>query len=340
MAENSTVVASVEGQGQKPAQPREAVTYRVRPVALRRDRIVVSLSNGIPFIGLCIAVFQIATRRVSGLDLALFFTMYAVSMAGMEVGFHRLFSHRAFESNLAVRAFLAIAGCTCGQGPTASWVANHRMHHSHADAAGDTHSPHVHGERQWSFWRGLWHAQVGWLYRPERAVLGHYARDLLADALVRRIDRHYFLWLAASVVLPAAVGGAITVDWRGVVSGVVWGGLARICLIQHFTYAINSISHRFGSRPFRSNDRSTNNVWLAIPTFGIGWHNNHHAFPFTAKNCFHWWQIDISWGLLVVMRRLGWVWNLKVPTPAMLAAKLVGATPSTPTSAFSDSSAS
>lgn len=298
-----------------------AVFYCVRPAALRRDRLIVAFSNGLPFIGLVVGIWQLLVGNVTVLDAALFFGMYAVSMTGMEVGFHRYFSHKAFEATRGVRMALAIAGCTCGQGPVTSWVANHRMHHSFADRDGDTHSPHQYQDQHLGLFRGMWHAQVGWLFRPERAVPGHYARDLLSDKVIRRIDALYFLWVGLGLAFPALIGGVATGTLSGAWGGFLWGGLVRTCLIQQFTYAINSIAHRFGRRPFQTGDQATNSWILAIPTFGIGWHNNHHAFPYTAKNCFEWWQVDISWGVLMVLKRLGWVWNLKVPSGEMLAAK-------------------
>jgi stearoyl-CoA desaturase (delta-9 desaturase) len=316
-------VAAHDRGVQSRARLPAAVIYRVRPVALRRDRLVISLSNGIPLLGLMVALYIAFTNGVSRLDIGIFLVMYSISMTGMEVGFHRLFSHRSFEAATPIRIFLAIAGCTCTQGPVLSWVANHRMHHTHSDRDGDTHSPHIHSGRPLSLVSGLFHAQIGWLFRPERAVSGHYARDLLTDRTIRRIDSLYFLWVGVSVVVPAIAGGLLSQSWMGALTGFLWGGLARICLIQHFTYAINSIAHSMGSRPFKTQDRSTNNVLLALPTFGIGWHNNHHAFPFTAKNQFEWWQVDISWMIISTLGKLGWAWNIKVPTSAMLAAKSI-----------------
>jgi stearoyl-CoA desaturase (delta-9 desaturase) len=129
----------------------------------------------------------------------------------------------------------------------------------------------------------------------------------------------YFYWLAGGFVVPAVVAGILARSWMGALLGFLWGGLVRVFIMNHvFYWCINSVTHTFGSRPFRSNDHSTNNIWLAVPTLGQSWHNNHHAFPFSALMGLTWWQMDIGGWIIRILTKFKLAWDVKAPTAAMM----------------------
>jgi stearoyl-CoA desaturase (delta-9 desaturase) len=259
---------------------------------------------------------------VTGVGLGLFAVMWVLNLLGIEVGYHRLFSHAAFEARPSVRAALVILGSMGAQGPVVSWAANHRHHHQHSDTPEDSHSPHAHGGTGWrARLRAFAHAHLTWKWSYPYPSPSHYTPGLLRDPVVIRTSRRYTTWIALGLVVPALLGGVITASWRGALEGFLLGGLYRLVLGQHATWCINSLCHLIGTRPFRTGDRSTNNAWLALPTLGGSWHNNHHAFPATASNQLAWWQIDPCYWVIAALARLGLVTDVNVPTADQVRAK-------------------
>jgi stearoyl-CoA desaturase (delta-9 desaturase) len=143
--------------------------------------------------------------------------------------------------------------------------------------------------------------------------------DLLQDKLIFRINRLYFLWISLGLGVPALLGGLLTWSWKGALLAFIWAGLVRIFLVHHTTWSINSICHIYGRRPFQNRDQSANNFWMALLSFGEGWHNNHHAFPTSAWHGLKWWEIDISGYVIRALEKVGLAWNVKVPSAAMIA---------------------
>jgi stearoyl-CoA desaturase (delta-9 desaturase) len=250
--------------------------------------------------------------------LALLAGMYAATVIGIGVGFHRLVSHRAFQAHTAVKGALCILGSMAAEGPVLFWAATHRRHHSSSDREGDPHSPHLHGAGALNSLRGFWHAHVGWMFTPEITGWGYYVPDLLKDRTIFAINRQYFIWVFSGLLAPTLLGGLLTGTWRGVFDGFLWGGLVRIFLVHQTSWSINSICHIFGRRAFDTRDQSTNNFWIALLSFGEGWHNNHHAFPHSAMHGLRWWEVDLSGYLIQLLKRLGLVWNVKIPTDHMI----------------------
>jgi stearoyl-CoA desaturase (delta-9 desaturase) len=285
----------------------------------------------LPIVALFVAIVVFWGHGVSWLDLALLVFMYVITGLGITVGYHRMLTHRAFQTSKPVEYTFAILGSMALQGPVISWVADHRKHHAHTDQEGDPHSPHAGfaGGGIRNAIRGLFHAHVGWLWVNEgRAGARKYAPDLLEDPGMRRISRG-FPWLAlATFAIPAILGGLITMSWTGALTGLLWGGFVRVFLLHHVTWSINSICHFLGSRPFEIDDHSGNVFWLAIPSFGEAWHHNHHAFPRSAVHGMRGRrQIDISAGVITLMEKCGLVWNVVRITPERQAQKLAGAPP-------------
>jgi stearoyl-CoA desaturase (delta-9 desaturase) len=274
----------------------------------------------VPFLGFLVSLVALWRRCVYPLDLAVLGVMYILTLSGVSVGFHRLVTHRAFQTTLLLKVCICIFGSMAGQGPVLFWAATHRRHHSSSDRTGDPHSPHLHGRGLTNFVRGFWHAHTGWMLRPELSSWVRYVPDLLKDRQIFLINRLYFCWVTLGLLLPAIFEGSILVSWHGFLRGLLWGGFVRIFLVHHVTWSVNSVCHIYGQRPFNTNDRSTNNFPMALLSFGEGWHNNHHAFPNSAFHGLRWWQIDFSGYFIRALRWSRLAWNVKYPSESMLGA--------------------
>jgi stearoyl-CoA desaturase (delta-9 desaturase) len=297
----------------------------VQPVANEtRDRIITGIVTVVPFLGLGVVGWQVWADLLGWSDLAVFAILYTLTGLGITVGFHRHFTHRSFKTTRPIRAALAILGSAAIEGPIVSWVADHRKHHAFSDRPGDPHSPHVdHGGGWRGALRGLLHAHVGWLFiHTQRGAKRRYAPDLMADPLIARIDRLFVVWalggLAAAFLLGWGIGGSLAAG----LTGLLWGGAVRMLVLHHVTYSINSLCHFFGRRRFETGDESRNLLWLAVPSFGEAWHNNHHAFPTSAAHGLRRWEVDPSALVIRGLERVGLAWDVVRVDPARQAAKL------------------
>jgi stearoyl-CoA desaturase (delta-9 desaturase) len=287
----------------------------------RTERIANLAGVVVPFAGVLLAIVLLWNSWVNAIDLAIFGVMYLLTAIGVTVGFHRLLTHRSFQTRPGVERLFAILGSLSVQGSVLDWVADHRKHHAHTDQEGDPHSPHVgHG----SGLKGLWHAHTGWLLETQgQSDWKRYARDLYEDPKMRRIGRRFPLWVVLSLLIPTVAGFALhNFTLEGALRGYVWGGLVRIFLVHHVTWSVNSICHFFGSRRFAIDDRSTNVAWLAIPSLGESWHHNHHAFPRSARHGLRWWEVDPSALVIGGLEKLGLAWNVVRITPERQQEKL------------------
>ncbi len=304
---------------QPSCEPFEApahVPALVGAKVLGRERWVFSAGLVVPVLGVLAALAALPWLPPTGLDLALGTGLYVFSILGIGVGYHRYFTHRSFEAVPVVKAGLAIAGCMAAQGPLNFWIAQHRYHHQHADDVADIHTPHHSVGRL----AGMWHAHCGWFFGDKRASAGRYARDILQDRLLARVDALYPLWLLLTLGLPA-LAGLLVGGAAGALRAFLWAGLVRIFFGQHFTYAVNSICHLFGTRVFRSDDRSVNNLLLALPTLGESLHNSHHAFPSSPRFSFRPFEVDLCWGFIRLLTWLKLASRAKVPSQDVLDAK-------------------
>ncbi len=256
-------------------------------------------------------------------DLLVLAIFYTLTGLGITVGFHRLFTHRSFKTTRAVRALLAVLGSMAVEGPLIEWVATHRKHHCFSDEAGDPHSPHTDDAPGWrGALHGLGHAHVGWMLRgKDMANPGRYARDLLADPDLRFISRTFPLWAIAGLALSFGLGVALTGSVVGGVNARRWGGAVRVFLLHHVTFSINSLCHYFGRRPFATGDQSRNLAWLAPLAFGEAWHNNHHAFPTSARHGLRRWQLDPGAWLITSLERCRLAWDVVLIAPERQRAK-------------------
>ena len=274
-----------------------------------------------PLVAFAGAVVLFWGRGITLLDLMLCGGMYAVTMLGITLGYHRLFTHRSFKCVPAVRVALCIAGSMAAQGPVFFWVACHRRHHKCSDEAGDPHSPHHDGHGLWESVRGLWHSHVGWMFSHEPENYVRLVPDMIRDRQLMALNRFYFLWIFLGLVLPGAIAFAITGSGHAFLTGVLWGGLVRLFLVHHSTWSINSICHLFGSTPYDTGDHSRNNLVCALLTFGEGWHNNHHAFPTSARHGLRWWQCDVVFMMIRAMAAMKLAWDIRLPSAEQIAVK-------------------
>ncbi len=268
------------------------------------------------------ATMEVDERRADRIDwlrAAPFIAMHlacVLRMFAITGFYHRYFSHRTFQTSRAVQFVFAAIGASCVQRGPLWWAAHHRHHHRHADTVSDPHSPGVHGF--------LW-SHVGWFLTPRnfRTDLTRVP-DLAKFPELRWLDRFD---IAMPVLLAIAMYGLGVLlqhvaPHLGTSGGqmLVWGFFVSTVVLFHATVTINSLAHRFGTRRFDTKDDSRNNLWLALLTFGEGWHNNHHFFPGSSRQGFRWWEVDLTWYALKMMAMLGLVRGLK-PVPAWVLAK-------------------
>jgi stearoyl-CoA desaturase (delta-9 desaturase) len=285
-----------------------------------RKRIVNLAGVILPFAGLVVAIVFLWGRGFSWVDLGVLVGMYCATGLGITVGYHRLFTHRAFETTRVVQFILAALGSMALQGPLLRWVAMHRRHHQLSDTTGDPHSPHHQGSGALGLLRGAWHAHVGWVFNPDPPQLSRYIKDLLHDGQARVMSALFPFWAGVGLLIPGVLGGLLTQSWTGAFFATLWGGLVRIFLVHHVTWSVNSVCHLWGQRPFANADQSRNNLIFGILALGEGWHNNHHAFPTSACHGLRWWQFDASYLLIRLLVALRLAWNVKLPERLALAA--------------------
>jgi stearoyl-CoA desaturase (Delta-9 desaturase) len=268
----------------------------------------------VPFLGLIAAIALTWHRGFSWLQLGLLVGMYISTATGIAVGYHRLFTHRAFETNPVVKFILAALGAMAAEGTVSQWVAHHRKHHQLSDREGDPHSPHLHGNGFFEMLGGLWHAHIGWFFDTDSPTIQRYSADLRQDRVIRFVDRLGGTWVVIGLLIPAVLGGIIGHSWMEALMGLIWGGLVRVFFVHHVTWSINSVCHFWGSQDFRTPDQSRNNLIFGIVGCGEGWHNNHHAFPNSARHGLRWWQLDINYLIIRAMALVGLAWNIKLPS--------------------------
>jgi stearoyl-CoA desaturase (Delta-9 desaturase) len=294
----------------------------------RAHKIINLIGVPLPFVGLIAAVVLLWNRAVGPLELGLMAGFYVLTCLGVTLGYHRMFTHRAFEASRAFRAVVAVVGSMAVEGSVITWVADHRKHHAFTDQEGDPHSPHLSGPGFWGGVKGLWHAHMGWLFESVgTADQERFAADLVRDRVLRVVDKLFPLWVLLSFAIPFALGWIFGGGIVAALTALLWGGFVRVFLLHHVTWSINSICHFFGRKRFDIEDESRNVFWLAPLSMGESWHHNHHAFPTSAFHGLRWWErlTDPTGLLIALFEKLGLVWNVVRVSPERQAAKLVGA---------------
>jgi stearoyl-CoA desaturase (Delta-9 desaturase) len=228
--------------------------------------------------------------------------LYLLRMWAVTAGYHRYFSHRSFKTSRAFQLVLAVLGLLCVQKGPLWWAAHHRRHHRHSDEEGDLHSPGLQGF--------VW-AHLGWILTTE-----HDDTDYERIADFARYPE--LVWLNRFHLVPPVALAALLLATGGL-PAFVWGFCISTVAVWHVTFSINSLTHMFGRRRYRTRDDSRNNLWLALLTLGEGWHNNHHYYKSSTRQGFFWWEVDVTWYVLRTLSAVGLVWDLKEP-PAKIRA--------------------
>jgi stearoyl-CoA desaturase (delta-9 desaturase) len=274
----------------------------------------------LPLIGTLVALGLLFYRPIGALEISLFFGMWLITGFGLTVGYHRLFTHRAFSTSVVTSCIFIVMGSMAGRGPMISWVAMHRRHHELSDHEGDLHSPNLHGTGLLGRLLGFLHAHLTWMIEHDYPNVAHYVPDLMAERTLVAVNRQYYAWVLLGLLVPAVIGGLATASCWGVLTGFLWGGVVRMFVVEQSMSAINSVMHTFGSRPFFTRDDNSRNLGvMALLAWGEGWHNNHHAFPYSAAFGLRWYEFDPGFLLIRLLELMGLAWNVKVPSREKIA---------------------
>ncbi len=264
----------------------------------------------IPFIGLHVAALGVLWVGYSPVAGVVAVAMYVLRMFAITGFYHRYFSHRTFKTSRWLQFGFSLLAASAAQRGPLWWAAHHRHHHRHADGPEDAHSPQ----------RGFWWSHIGWFLNSAHfATRKALIKDFLRYPELRFLDRYDFFAPVLAMGLLFVLGTWLEYAMPHLQTNgaqmVVWGFVISTIVLYQATFTINSLAHRFGSRRYATPDSSRNNGWLALLTFGEGWHNNHHHFPGTARQGFYWWEIDFTWYGLKLLSWLGLIWDMK-PVPA------------------------
>ncbi|MHA6619687.1 acyl-CoA desaturase [Pseudonocardia sp. DLS-67] len=300
------------------AQHRPAVAPLLEGRKTATEQALVVAFMVVPLLALAAAVPLAWGWGLTWLDVGLAVTFYYLTGLGVTVGFHRHFTHGSFKAKRPLHVALAVIGSTAFQGGVISWVADHRRHHAFSDKEGDPHSPWLFGTGPAAMIRGFWHSHMGWIIGRDRTNARRFCPDLLADRDIVAVDRLFLPLTLASLLVPALIGGLVSLSWWGALTALFWAGLVRVAVLHHVTWSINSICHMFGDRPFAARDRSANVWWLAVLSFGESWHNLHHADPTCARHGVRRGQVDVSARIIWIFERLGWAHSVRWPTTRRL----------------------
>jgi stearoyl-CoA desaturase (delta-9 desaturase) len=321
--------------------------------------MAVFVTQGLPILISLFGFYLAFQIGIGAMEITVFLVMHFLAAIGLEIGLHRYFSHKAFKAGEKMSIFLAILGSSVSLGPVSYWALLHREHHQNSDTEKDPHSPQdVYQEGSGGLVSRLLYAHMGWNYhqramRISPTINFHKYHQLTNDlhshtgsAKLASICNLYNLWVALGILLPAIVGGLWVGSWMGFLQGALWGGFIRIFVGQHTVWAVNSLAHTIGYRPFKTRDSSKNSPYFVLvltATMGIiiylcspegskalytaiflplfflisipaSWHNNHHAFPSAATQQFSWWHFDSLGWVILLWEKLGLVHKVNRPS--------------------------
>ncbi|AUC60697.1 stearoyl-CoA desaturase (delta-9 desaturase) DesC [Cyanobacterium sp. HL-69] len=250
------------------------------------------------------ALFAFLPSNFSWGAVGIFFVLYWLTACiGITLGFHRLVSHRSFETPKWLEYIIVLCGCLACQGGPIQWVGLHRVHHKFSDHEGDPHDSN----------KGFWWSHMGWMFikNPANKLVPKYTKDIQNDPFYKWCDKYF---------IPVQVALGLLLFWWGGWSFVVWGIFLRLVVVFHVTWFVNSATHKFGYVSHDSNDHSRNCWWVAVLTFGEGWHNNHHAYQYSARHGLQWWEVDLTWMTIKLLSLFGLAKNIKL-APTTLPTK-------------------
>jgi stearoyl-CoA desaturase (delta-9 desaturase) len=291
-----------------PARPSRSRFSGNTNVVHKAHAIVTAI---LPTLATLYAIVAICIGRAEPWQIAMLLGSYFLTTLSITVGYHRLLTHRAFQTTSPIKIALVIIACTAGQGPPIYWVTNHRQHHRYTDRDGDPHSPINRNGSPLGAWTGFWHSQIGWTFTHAPSNSLQYSPDLLKDKAVGWVGRHYLTWLMLGLIFPASIGFYLDNSLNGFAQGLLWGGFVRMFITNQLTNAINSIAHMWGYQRYKMNNESRNNFVLGLLTLGEGWHNNHHHEGSHAIFSRAWYEIDIGGAFIVLLMCLGLAHNVR-----------------------------
>lgn len=274
---------------------------------------------GLPLLGFAASLAILMTTGMHPLQHAVFAVLYIISGLGVELGYHRYFSHGSFKCGRKTELLLALAGSTAAVGSVLFWCEIHGRHHPTADGPDDPHTPQPRKPGFWPALKSFTHAHLTWALGDLKITSLKGSKELLRNPVVTRADSLYHPTVLASVLFAAACGGLVTQSLQGALHGLLWGGLGRIFLIHNAISLGNSLCHLAGKRAFKTRDQSRNVTWVALLNFGMGWHNNHHAFPGSARAGLLRFQPDFAWLALKGLKLSGLAWDLRLPSQESLS---------------------
>ncbi|MDJ0631947.1 MAG: acyl-CoA desaturase [Xenococcaceae cyanobacterium MO_188.B29] len=249
-----------------------------------------------------VALLALFPSNFSWGALGVAFILYWITAGwGITLGFHRLATHRSFETSKLVEYFFIFCGALACQGGPIDWVGLHRIHHKYSDTEPDPHDSN----------RGFWWSHLGWMLiqNPANNDIPRYTKDIADDPFYQFCQKYFIPLQVVLGVFLYLLGG-----WPF----VIWGIFVRLVVVFHCTWFVNSATHKFGYQSHESNDKSKNCWWVALLTFGEGWHNNHHAFQYSARHGLQWWELDITWMTIKLLEILRLAKDLKLPPKQLL----------------------
>ena len=309
-AERELILPEAAGQGAAQDAPRGVIVDAPLAKQQHRDYIVqASFKNG----GMLAAFVWMATMGSGWVEWSAFALFYVLNVLGESLAHHRYFGHGAFKTSTPMRYALAILAQSGAYGSALYWVADHRRHHSLSDKPGDVHSPHYDGQRRaLSRKEGFKHAHLGWAFDNCSTDLEIYGKGLMDDPVLVFAHRTRWVWFWTSgVIVPALWGLAFGGTWQHMVGTVLIAGSFRMVLGLHAISALNSVCHLWGTERFKGPWTAKNNWIVALVSLGEGWHNNHHAHPRAATTSTRWWEIDMTYWVILGLEKLGLVWDVK-----------------------------
>jgi stearoyl-CoA desaturase (delta-9 desaturase) len=288
--------------------PTQIVMPGGRSIQFNRATLLIRLAMAAVLVGTIFAIWWFAQHGIGAVEIAVLLVMYLVNGLGITVGYHRLFSHQSFRARPFCRAMLGVLGATAMQGPILYWVSIHRKHHRYADSIEDPHTPRPRGNSRFARLAGINHGFIGWMFDGSFCLYPDYVRELRRDPIVCWVDRHYFLWVAAGILLPGLAGWAWYGTFEGYLGCMLAGGPLRLFCHLSATGLVNSVGHAVGRQPISTRDNSRNNPLLnAIIMVGEGLHNNHHAIPRSASFSLRPGEVDIGYVFIRLLQAIGWI---------------------------------
>jgi len=278
------------------------ISSNLKSVCSNRINIFVAAVIFIPLLTTLFLVISGLIFQVRSFTWVLFIIGYCLTVLGITVGYHRYLTHKSFTTGRVMSTVLIALGCMAYEGPPSFWVGIHRKHHISPDTAIDPHSPYQ--EQRLSL-RTFLHSHIGWMFNIKLSEWQPYIKDIKRQKVIRFFDRYYVAIAFSGLLIPAAINGWYYHSWEQFVIGFLVCGVFRVFVQHQVTWSINSVCHVWGKSHFQTVDNSKNNSLLGILALGEGWHNGHHAFPRSARHGLLKGQIDISYGFIRFLERLG-----------------------------------